>query len=56
MSNLVVRSVESKKDLKKFVKVPFHVHKDHPQWVPPLIMERMDSSTGRRTPTSITLK
>ena len=42
MSDLVVRRVESKKDLKKFVKVPFHVHRDHPEWVPQLIMERMD--------------
>ena len=50
MSNLVVRSVESKKDLKKFVKVPFHVHKDHPQWVPPLIMERMDFLNRKKNP------
>jgi len=41
MSSLVVRKVENKRDLKKFVKVPFAVHKDHPEWVPPLILDRM---------------
>ena len=50
MSNLVVRRVESKKDLKKFVKVPFHVHRDHPEWVPPLIMERMDFLNRKKNP------
>ena len=50
MSNVVVRRVESKKDLKKFVKVPFHVHRDHPEWVPPLIMERMDFLNRKKNP------
>ena len=50
MSDLVVRRVESKKDLKKFVKVPFHVHRDHPEWVPPLIMERMDFLNRKKNP------
>ena len=50
MSKVVVRRVESKKDLKKFVKVPFHVHRDHPEWVPPLIMERMDFLNRKKNP------
>ena len=50
MSDLVVRRVESKKDLKKFVKVPFRVHRDHPEWVPPLIMERMDFLNRKKNP------
>src|SRR4051794_7915046 len=37
-----IRPVESKRDLKRFVKVPFGLHRDSEQWVPPLIFERME--------------
>lgn len=50
MSELVVRKVESKRDLKKFVKVPFAVHKDHPEWVPPLILDRMQFLNRNKNP------
>ncbi len=50
MSDLVIRRVESKRDLKKFVKVPFAVHRDHPQWVPPLIMDRMQFLDRSKNP------
>ena len=50
MSNLVVRKVESKRDLKKFVKVPFAVHKDHAEWVPPLILDRMQFLNRSKNP------
>ncbi|MET0306919.1 MAG: hypothetical protein ABW196_11935 [Solirubrobacterales bacterium] len=41
MSTVEICPVRSRRDLKRFVKVPFHLHRDHPQWVPPLIFERM---------------
>jgi hypothetical protein len=41
VSKVEIRPVRSPRDLKRFVKVPFHLHRDHPQWVPPLIFERM---------------
>ncbi|MDQ2621783.1 MAG: hypothetical protein M3Y45_01960 [Actinomycetota bacterium] len=50
MSDLVIRRVESKRDLKKFVKVPFAVHRDHPQWVPPLTMDRMQFLDRSKNP------
>jgi hypothetical protein len=50
MSKVEIREVESKKDLKKFVKVPFHVHRDHPEWVPPLIMDRMEFLNRDKNP------
>jgi GNAT superfamily N-acetyltransferase len=42
MSNIFIRPVRTRRDLKRFVKVPFRVHRDHPLWVPPLIFERME--------------
>ncbi|MEX0972091.1 MAG: hypothetical protein WDZ46_02385 [Solirubrobacterales bacterium] len=41
MSSVEIRPVRSRRELKRFVKVPFHLHRDHPQWVPPLIFDRM---------------
>jgi GNAT superfamily N-acetyltransferase len=42
MSNFVIRRVTSRRELKRFVKVPFRLHRDSPRWVPPLIYERME--------------
>jgi len=35
-----VRAVSGKGDLKKFIDLPFGLHANHPQWVPPLKLER----------------
>lgn len=50
MSDLVIRRVESRRDLRKFVKVPFAVHRDHPEWVPPLIIDRMQFLNRSKNP------
>ncbi len=50
MSGVSIRPVKSKRDLKRFVKVPFSVHRDHPQWVPPLVFERMEFLDRRKNP------
>ncbi len=50
MPSLDIRRVENKRDLKKFVKVPFAVHRDHPQWVPPLIIDRMEFLNRSKNP------
>jgi GNAT superfamily N-acetyltransferase len=42
MGSLTIRPVRTRRELKRFVKVPFRLHRDHPQWVPPLIFERME--------------
>src|SRR6476660_4984147 len=42
MAEVSIRRVRSRRDLKRFVKVPFRLHRDSPQWVAPLIFERME--------------
>lgn len=35
-----IRAVSGRRDLKRFVDLPFRLHANHPQWVPPLKLER----------------
>jgi GNAT superfamily N-acetyltransferase len=42
VASVSIRPVRSKRELKRFVKVPFRLHREHPQWVAPLIFERME--------------
>ena len=35
-----IKKVTGRKDLKRFILFPWRVYRDHPAWVPPLIMER----------------
>ncbi len=39
MDNLIIRTVVSKKDLREFINLPFEIHKNHPNWLPPLITD-----------------
>jgi GNAT superfamily N-acetyltransferase len=41
VSSVSIRPVRTRRELKRFVKVPFLLHRDHPQWVPPLVLDRM---------------
>ncbi|MBK5110224.1 MAG: hypothetical protein JJE10_02525 [Thermoleophilia bacterium] len=50
MPKLTVRPVQSRRELKRFVKVPFRVHREHPQWVPPLIVDRMQFLNRSKNP------
>jgi GNAT superfamily N-acetyltransferase len=47
---LTVRPVRGRRDLRRFIKLPFHLHRDHEQWVPPLIYERRRFLDRRRNP------
>lgn len=40
----------NRRQLKRFVKVPFQLHREHPQWVPPLIFDRMQFLDRSRNP------
>jgi GNAT superfamily N-acetyltransferase len=40
MSETIVKTIRSKKDLIRFIKLPWKIYKDDPYWVPHLIMER----------------
>jgi GNAT superfamily N-acetyltransferase len=50
MSSLTVRPVSGRRDVRRFVKTPFAIHRDHPQWVPPLVMERMQFLNRKKNP------
>ena len=50
MASVEIRPVRTRRDLKRFVKVPFRLHRDHPQWVPPLIFERMEFLDREKNP------
>lgn len=50
MGSVSIRPVRTRRQRKRFVKVPFHLHREQPQWVPPLIFERMQFLDPRRNP------
>jgi len=50
VASVSIRPVHSRRELKRFVKVPFALHRDHPQWVAPLIFERMEFLSREKNP------
>ncbi len=48
--SVTVRPVESRKDLKAFVEVPYRLRRDDSQWVPPLRFERMQFLDRKKNP------
>jgi GNAT superfamily N-acetyltransferase len=50
MASVSIRAVRTRRELKRFVKVPFRLHRAHPQWVPPLIFERMQFLDPKKNP------
>jgi GNAT superfamily N-acetyltransferase len=50
MAGVSIRPVRSRRDLRRFVRVPFELHRDHPQWVPPLILDRMQFLNRKKNP------
>ena len=50
MGSVSIRPVRTRRELKRFVKVPFRLHRDHPQWVAPLIFERMEFLDREKNP------
>ena len=50
MGGVTIRPVRTRRELKRFVKVPFALHRDHPQWVAPLIFERMEFLSREKNP------
>lgn len=45
--NLEIRAVTDKKALKTFIKVPWRIYRDDPNWIPPLLMERKDALSSK---------
>jgi GNAT superfamily N-acetyltransferase len=50
MASVTIRPVGSRRELKRFVKVPFRLHRDSEQWVPPLVFERMQFLDRKKNP------
>jgi hypothetical protein len=50
MGSLTIRPVRTRRELKRFVKVPFALHRDSEQWVPPLVFERMQFLNRKKNP------
>ncbi len=47
---ITVREVETKKDLKRFIRLPWRIYKGVEQWVPPLLIEEKEQFDKRRHP------
>jgi GNAT superfamily N-acetyltransferase len=45
-----IRPVRSRKYLKRFIKLPFRLYRDQPNWVPPLIYERKRHLDRKKNP------
>ena len=50
MASVSIRPVRTRRELKRFVKVPFRLHRDSEQWVPPLVFERMQFLDRKKNP------
>src|SRR6478609_1365125 len=50
MASVTIRPVRNRRQLKRFVKVPFRLHRESEQWVPPLVFERMQFLDRRKNP------
>lgn len=48
--SLEIKEVLTKKDIKRFVKVPFGIFKDSEMWVPPLIMDEIETFDKDKNP------
>ncbi|MBT7582583.1 MAG: hypothetical protein HN572_06430, partial [Kordiimonadaceae bacterium] len=49
-SIIEIKPVVSKADRKAFVKVLWKIYQGEPNWIPPLIMERMDAIDEKKNP------
>lgn len=47
---ITIQEMKTKKELTRFVKFPFKLYKDQPNWVPPLINDELDSMDPAKNP------
>lgn len=47
---ITVKEIHSQKELKDFVKFPFHLYKDSPYWVPPIISQELGTFDKTKNP------
>ncbi len=46
-NNIEIREVSGKKALKVFIRVPWSIYQHDPNWIPPLIMERLEAFSSK---------
>ncbi len=50
MSEIIIKTVQTKKDRKTFLKFAWEIYKDDPYWVPPLMMDKMKIIDKNKNP------
>ncbi len=50
LAAVTIRPVEGRRDLRRFIDVPFDVHRDNPMWVAPLRFERREFLDRKKNP------
>ncbi len=50
MSQIVIRAVAGKRDMDRFIRFPWHIYRNSPQWVPPLLMDRRKLVDRKKNP------
>ena len=47
---ITIKEMKTASELKKFVKFPFDLYKNEPNWVPPIIGDELDSMDPAKNP------
>ena len=50
MSALTVRRIESRRDIERFIRVPWSLYTDAPHWGPPLAAELRERLSSAKNP------
>lgn len=50
MTALRIQPVATRKDLLQFIQLPWHLYRDDPAWVPPLLQERLEFFDHKKNP------
>ena len=50
MVNIIPVDLSNHKEIRKFVRFPFQLYKDCPQWVPPLVQDAINSFDPNKHP------
>jgi hypothetical protein len=50
MNSIEIKKVQSNKELMQFIKMPWNIYKNDPNWVPPLIMDRKKLLDKKKNP------
>ncbi|MCH7679773.1 hypothetical protein IID10_10480, partial [candidate division KSB1 bacterium] len=48
--NIEIKTVQTKKDLRAFIKLPWEIYKNDPHWVPPLILDMKKILNKKKNP------